>query len=155
MHCKCAPSRCRYFQLFLRRSSRLDESILKRQKNVSFSFDVSLVSLRFNASSMRKNAARSLIEPPGLRYSALTKISQPVSRLNFGRRINGVLKKNPIRRTKRFDSLVSLRHRASKTFENRSQRRTLKRFGEDFRSWTNRFEFSLSLTKRDAASWRT
>jgi hypothetical protein len=46
---------------------------------------------RFSASRTIANAARSLIEPPGLRNSALPKISQPVSSESRRKRMRGVL----------------------------------------------------------------
>ena len=45
----------------------------------------------FSCSRTIHRAARSLTEPPGLRNSALPKISQPVASLSMGMRISGVL----------------------------------------------------------------
>src|SRR5215831_6223863 len=46
---------------------------------------------RFSASRMIQSAARSFTDPPGLRNSALPRISQPVSRLTLSSRMSGVL----------------------------------------------------------------
>src|SRR6185295_3061436 len=52
---------------------------------------------RFSASRMMYRAARSLTDPPGLRNSALPRISQPVSSEGPRRRMSGVLPMAPMK----------------------------------------------------------